>query len=380
MKILVSGGHLTPALAFIDYVQSNHQNDEIVFVGREFSRESDKQVSRERIEVEARRVPFIAFQAEKSSATLASTLLKMPMFVRSIFTAMNIVAKNRPDVFLSFGGYVAVPFAIACWLQQIPVVTHEQTRAVGVSNQFIGKIAKKIAISFPDSKQFFPAHKTVVTGNLLRKQLSKKLIQKPDWLESNSDLPLLYITGGSQGSEVINTTISQMLQRLLKEWQVVHQCGADSDQRSYQTELKQRKQQLTKPQQARYWIREWLTEPELAWIYKNATAVVSRSGANTTQELAFHCVPSVLIPLPFSHFQEQQLNAEALAKTGGAIIIQQKQLTIDTLLAALEQLKSKNNACRRKLKDSKIILDADKKVYTILTEVIPAREKKDPLT
>lgn len=376
MKILVSGGHLTPALAFIDYVQMDHLSDELLFVGREYSRESDKQISRERVEVEARNVPFIAFDAEKSSSSLATTILKMPRLLGSVFRALGIVAKEKPDVFLSFGGYVAVPFAIACWMQQIPVVTHEQTRAVGVSNQFIGRIAKKIAISFPDSKQFFPAHKTVVTGNLLRKQLTKRLLQKPDWLDSNSELPLLYITGGSQGSEVINTTTSQILPRLLKEWQVVHQCGADSDQRSYHTELKRRKQQLTKPQQARYWIREWLTEPELAWIYKHATAVVSRSGANTTQELAFHCVPSILIPLPFSHFQEQQLNAEALAKTGGAIIIQQKQLTVDTLLEALEQLKSKNNACRRKLKDSPIILDADKKVYTILTEVVPAREKK----
>jgi UDP-N-acetylglucosamine--N-acetylmuramyl-(pentapeptide) pyrophosphoryl-undecaprenol N-acetylglucosamine transferase len=351
MRILVSGGHLTPALAFIDYVQQDHQDDEVVFVGREFSRESDKQVSRERVEVEARNVQFIAFSAQKSAQSLATTLLKMPRLAGSVLKAIAIVSKQKPDVFLSFGGYVAVPLAVACWLQQIPVVTHEQTRAVGVSNQFIGRIAKKIAISFPDSKQFFPSHKTVVTGNLLRKQLTKRLLQKPDWLESSSDLPMLYITGGSQGSEVINTTISQMLPRLLKEWQVIHQCGADSNQRSYQTELKRRKQQLTKPQQARYWIREWLTEPELAWIYKHATAVVSRSGANTTQELAFHCVPSVLIPLPFSHFQEQQLNAEALAKTGGAIIIQQKQLTVDTLLEALDQLKSKNNACRRKLKD-----------------------------
>lgn len=380
MRILVSGGHLTPALAFIDYVQMDHPTDEIIFVGREFSRESDKQVSRERVEVEARNVPFIAFSAEKSSQSLATTLLKMPRLAGSVLKAIAIVSKQKPEVFLSFGGYLAVPLAIACWLQQIPVVTHEQTRAVGVSNQFIGKIAKKIAISFPDSKQFFPSYKTVVTGNLLRKQLTKRLLQKPDWLESSSDLPILYITGGSQGSEVINATISQMLPRLLKEWQVVHQCGADSNQRSYQTELKRRKQQLTKPQQARYWIREWLTEPELAWIYKHATAVISRSGANTTQELAFHCVPSVLIPLPFSHFQEQQLNAEALAKTGGSIIIQQKQLTVDTLLEALEQLKSKNNACRRKLKDSPIILDADKKVYTILTEVVPAREKKVSLT
>lgn len=376
MKILITGGHLTPALAFIDYLHSSQKETSVVFAGREFSREKDKQPSREKIEVTARNVPFITFQAPKSAENPVSTMLKLPQFLSALSKAYLILAKQKPDVFLSFGGYLAVPFAVAAWMQQIPVVTHEQTRAAGISNQFIGKFAKKIAISYTDSKKFFPTSKTVVTGNLIRKQLTNKVVERPKWYTSQSELPLLYITGGSQGSEIINTCVSQMLPRLLKDWQIIHQCGAASSNRSYFSELQRRKQALTKPQQARYFIREWIIEPELAWMYKQATAVISRAGANTTQELAYHCVPSVLIPLPFSHHQEQQLNAEALAKVGGALIIQQKSLTVDTLTQALETIKSKNNAFRRKLKDTSVKLDADKKLYNVLLKVMPAQSEK----
>ena len=305
-----------------------------------------------------------------------TSLLRTPQFVSSIFQAYLIVAKQKPDVFLSFGGYMAVPLAIAAWMQQIPVVTHEQTRAVGVSNQFISRFAKKIAISHQDSKKFFPAAKTILTGNLIRKQLTSPSILKPSWMTSNSSLPLLYITGGSQGSEIINTSISQMLPRLLKDWQIIHQCGAASSKRSYFSELQNRRKSLTKPQQSRYVIREWILESELAWIYKNATAVISRAGANTTQELSLNCIPSILIPLPFSHHQEQLLNAEALAKEKCAIVIPQKSLTTESLLTALETLKSKNNSFRKRLQDKPVKLDADKKVYNILVNVLPAQSEK----
>jgi UDP-N-acetylglucosamine--N-acetylmuramyl-(pentapeptide) pyrophosphoryl-undecaprenol N-acetylglucosamine transferase len=249
---------------------------------------------------------------------------------------------------------------------------------VGFSNQFIGKIAKKIAISFPESAEFFPSHKTVLTGNLIRKQLLQKNPKKPEWFTETATLPLLYITGGSQGSEVINTTVSQMLSRILKDWQVIHQCGTASESRSYLSELEQKKSQLTKAQRERFFIREWVSELELAWIYKHATAAISRAGANTTQELTYNRLPAILIPLPFSHYQEQQKNAEALSSTGGAILIPQKHLSPETLLTALETIRTKNQACRRKLAELTVSEDADQKLYTLITEIVPAaREKKD---
>lgn len=378
MKVLISGGHLTPALAFIDYLQNTHPDIEILFVGREFTRESDKQPSREKQEIESRNIKFIPLATGKfSKSTLFSIFNQAGLFITSLFQSSNLLSRYQPDVFVSFGSYVAVPIALSCWVRHIPIITHEQTRTVGRSNKIIGRIAKRVAISFPESASFFPSYKTVLTGNLIRKQLLQKNPPKPSWYTATSSLPLLYITGGSQGSEVINSTVSQALPRILRDWQVIHQCGAASLSRSYLNELEQRKHLLTKTQGSRFFIREWITEQELAWIYKHASACISRAGANTTQELVYSKLPAVLIPLPFSNYQEQQKNAEALAATGGAIVITQKNLNPDALLAALDVLRTKNQACRRKLAELSIPEHADKKLYTLLSEVLPAaREKK----
>lgn len=378
MTVLLSGGHLTPALAFIDYLKTTHPAVQIVFIGREFSRDRDKQPSREREEVELRGVSFYALTAPKLQTAVGLAALKhVTGFISAVLSTLKVIAQKKPDVFVSFGGYLALPIAVACWLQRIPVITHEQTRAVGLSNQIIGKLAKRIAVSHQESVKFFDASKTVITGNLIRKQLLQKNPEKPAWFTGNSELPLLYITGGSQGSEVINSTISQMLPRILRDWQVIHQCGTASTLRSYKVELEQKRHQLSKAHQARYFIQEWITEQELAWIYKNATAVISRAGANTTQELTVHALPAVLIPLPFSRNQEQDLNAEALAATGGAIIIYQKQLTPEKLQEALEVLRSRNNACRKKLRTLELKQNADEALFKVVAEVVPAYREKE---
>lgn len=379
MKMLISGGHLTPALAFIDYLQTNHKDISIIFIGREYSRESDKQLSREREEIGVRNIEFFSLSAAKlADRSPLNILRQVYKFFASLFTTVSIISTHKPDVFVSFGGYLAVPIAVACWLQRVPIITHEQTRSVGIGNQLIGRLAKKIAVSFPESQTFFPASKTIVTGNLIRKQLLKKNPTKPEWFNSDVKLPLLYITGGSQGSEIINMTIVQVLARILRDCTVIHQCGTASETRSYATELEQKKLQLSKAQQSRYYIREWVTEQELAWIYKHAAVAISRAGANTTQELTYNRVPAVLIPLPFSHYQEQQKNAEALSSTGGAIIIPQKHLTPQSLLDAIDKLQAKNQSYRRKLAELEISENADKKLYKLVTEVMfAAREKKE---
>jgi len=370
MKLIISGGHLTPALALMDYAIARYPQTEFVFVGRKYNRESDHQLSQEFQETHQRHVKFIALQAAR--LTWHHPLKLFPqsfIFVFSLFRALSIMANHRPDVMISFGGYLALPLAIAAWLLRIPIVTHEQTRAVGVSNQLIAHLAQKIAISFPSSAIYFPPHKTVLTGNLVRPQLLKNDYPQPSWLKVDEKLPLLYVTGGSQGSEVINMTIKNVLPHLTKEWQVIHQCGADSSKRSYLSELEETKKLLPKTRRARYHIREWVTTEELSWIYHHARLVISRAGANTTYELIYFTIPAVLIPLPFAHHQEQAINAQSLVDSGGAVLLQQKQLSNEVLLDAISHLNRKYKASRQKLAKLAIVRDADKQLWELIQAV-----------
>lgn len=369
MKILIPGGHLTPALAFIDYLRVAHPSEEILFCGRQFSQDRLKQKSQEKAEVSQRNIPFIYYSAPRWDHTslVAKVLYPFSLF-KAVGRAFAILLRHRPSIVLSFGGYLAVPIAVAAYVLRIPVVTHEQTRSLGVATRLIGRMAKKIALTYPETADGLSKKKVVVTGNPLRTGLFATQ-PKPSWLEGEIDKPIVYVTGGNQGSEIINVTVQQALRGLVKEWIVIHQCGNPTQNRKYKYELDQAKRKLSANLQRNYVVREWLSEAELGWIYQHATAVVSRAGANTVQELAAHHLPSVLIPLPFAHGDEQLLNAKFLADKGGALLIPQKDLSLNSLQAALAKIFKYHRSMTSKLKQLVIPTDAPVKLYQVLQAV-----------
>ena len=340
MKLLITGGHLTPALAFIDFLQLKHPEVELIFIGRLYARKQSKQPAHEKEEVEKRHIPFIAFDSGKLiTAHPFFQLFHLALFIITIPKALLLLFQNKPTVVVSFGGYLGVPISLAAWMLRIPIVIHEQTRGIGLANRFIGFFARKIALAHTESLARVVKSKASVVGNPIRHALLITDPTKPNWLPTVIDKPVLYITGGSQGSEILNATITQILDSITKHWVVIHQCGSASQERNYLHELKSAANQLTKRAQLRYSIREWISDNELAWIYRHASLVVSRSGANTVEELIQFALPAILIPLPFAHQDEQKLNAEAMKKIGGAVVIEQKQLSPQLLLQIIDQTK-----------------------------------------
>lgn len=354
MKILISGGHLTPALAFIEYVQKESPETELVFVGRLFTQNNVAQKSQEKLEIGKRKVKFIPFNSGKSSSSsITSFGQQAVLFCKGLIQSWSIFQQEKPTIYLSFGGYLAPPLAIIAKIRGIRIVTHEQTRTLGRATRFVGMLAEKIALSYPLDNLPFSSQKVTVTGNPIRPILLNKKHTQPSWLENISTKPLLYITGGNQGSQVINMTVAQALPQLCKDWWIIHQCGQATSQLHYSKELHKIRGTLTPHAQRRYVVREWISDQDLAWIYAHATAVVSRAGANTVQELHVVAVPSVLIPLPFSHSNEQLENAKILEKIGGAIILEQQHLTPEKLTSTLGALLRKQHLMRTKLEATK---------------------------
>jgi UDP-N-acetylglucosamine--N-acetylmuramyl-(pentapeptide) pyrophosphoryl-undecaprenol N-acetylglucosamine transferase len=370
MTLLLTGGHLTPALALIEHLVQHEPKTQILFAGRTFTRQDSRQLSREQSEVEKHGVTFIPFSTGKlSQGSFIKRSIEAWRFFISLFRAIGIIAAHRPDAVVSFGSYVAVPLTCAAWIWRIPIVSHEQTRTAGFANSVIARFADKIAISHPESAAYFPAKKTVVTGNLIRRSIISQKPPQPTWLPAPQK-PVLYITGGSQGSEIINVTVAQCLPQLLRSWTVIHQCGNPTQQRNYKKELTSVKQSLAPIHRKRYFIREWITDSELSWIYHHAEAVVSRAGANTTEELARLRLPAVLIPLPFSHRDEQTLNAKALSKTGGALLVTQQHLTPEELVTQLQELYENRASMRAALAELTFPENPEAQLFSIITEVL----------
>jgi UDP-N-acetylglucosamine--N-acetylmuramyl-(pentapeptide) pyrophosphoryl-undecaprenol N-acetylglucosamine transferase len=369
MKILVTGGHLTPALSFIDWVNKNQPKDKFIYVGRKYSQDLLKQESVEQYELDKRDIKFIPFKAVK----LGKQFLLKPFggisgFFKSVKAAKKIIKEENISVVVSFGGYLGVPFALAAYLKKVPVITHEQTLTVGVANRIIGFFANKIAVSFKETAKSFRADKVAVTGNLLRRGVFLKQQAQPKWFKKD-DKPLLLVMGGNQGAKVLNELILNNLPDLVKDWTIVHQCGRPNLERDYKKVFEVAKTHLPKNDQDSLYVREWIDDKDLFWLYRNSTAALSRAGANATQELAVAGLPTIFVPLPYAHHDEQYKNAKWLVDQGAAIIIDQSALNKDSLVEALTKLTSMNKEMRKALDSLKIPSNSSEKLYELVKEV-----------
>lgn len=310
MKILITGGHLTPALAIIDELRSR-ENIEIIFVGRKYAVESEKTLSFEFKEIEKRGIKFIPLHAGRLTRFVSfrnlRSLLKIPL---GFIQAFQILQREKPKIILSFGGYLALPVAIGGAILQIPVYTHEQTINPGLANRIIGIFAKKIFIAFEEAKKYFNSKKVVVTGNPVRYSIFK-VRSKP--FEIKSKLPVIYITGGSLGSHSINEHIKKIVAKLLDCYIVIHQTGDTKEYHDFE-DLTDIQNKLPTELKDRYFLRKHFFDEEIGYIFSQSDLVIARAGANTFFELLYLQKPALFIPLPWSAHKEQQKHAQIFQK------------------------------------------------------------------
>lgn len=363
MKILISGGHLSPALCIIE----NLKNEEIFYIGRKYAMEGDKALSLEYQAINKLNIPFYEIsparlQRKFTKYTIPS-LFKLPS---GFFQATKAIRAIKPDVVIGFGGYVSVPVIFAAFLLKIPTVIHEQTLEVGLANKLLFRFATIICISWKTNTKFFPPHKTVVTGLPIKKEITNVVRKKHDGV-------VLYITGGSLGSHTINSLVEQVLPKLLENFTIVHQTGDAKNFNDFER-LSDLKKNLKQDLSKKYTLKKFLHGEEITQILGSADIVVSRAGINTVSELLYLQIPSFLIPIHFSQRNEQLKNAIFLKDAGLASIGDETSLVpeqfLDTLLTMKQNLSSYKIKSRESLLDDK----ASIKIINVLKDV--ARKKK----
>lgn len=359
-KILITGGHLTPALAVIDEFKKYGYND-FLWIGRKKTMRKDVNLSAEFSVIQKDlNIPFkeltngkiIRFWDVGSFFDFLFNIIKIPIgFIQSIF----ILLKDRPVIIISFGGYIAVPVVIAGWFLRIPIVTHEQTVVVGKANRIIAKFSKKIFVSWKESLKYFGKLKCKVTGNPVRKEIFS--IETNNY-KVNEGLKTIYITGGNQGAHIINKTVIQIIETLLAKYNVIHQTGLTSITNDFE-KCDRLEKSLTGKTKGTYIVRGNIFGVEIGEVFGKADLVVSRAGANISTELLVLGKPAILIPIPWSLNNEQLMNAKMLGKTALAEIIEEKDLTPEALQENIE--KSMKNIKNGKSFDGKSLKTAVKK-------------------
>lgn len=352
-KIIIAGTHLTPALELIRQLQIDPKNNwKIFYIGR-FSNSNDpKELSIESKVIPALGIDFYPLPCGKFDRRyLPNSILGLPKTIAGLSQAYKLIKQIKPDIIVSFGGYVSVPVIISGWLQKINSITHEQTLTNSLTTKINSHFVKKIALSFNNPLQVdqLPKDKIVITGNLLRFQLFEKpRLTNPKFKFPDPNLPLIFVTAGNQGSHSINQIIKQILPKLVN-FNIIHQTGKN-DYFSFKYFTKK---------YPNYIASDYYSTPDYSWIIQYSNVFVSRAGANTCQEIVAFGKKSILIPLPKSQQNEQNLNALWVKKIlpKYTIILNQDKLDQNSLLQSIDSLiKEKNTTTSKTYKPNLSLL------------------------
>lgn len=241
-----------------------------------------------------------------------------------------------PDVIFSTGGYAAFPTLLAAKLFRIPVVILNTDASPGRVNKWAAKFAHKIAVGFAEGAKFFPADKVAHTGNPIRKAaLVPARDGAHDFFKLDPGIPVVLVTGGSQGSQALNEALLAALPQLLEKYQVIHQTGAaniDDVTGRFKVVLGD------SPNAARYRAFGYLNELQTRMAAGAANLIVSRAGAGNIFEAASWGTPTILVPIPEPTSHDQTKNAYAFARAGGAVVIEQNNLTPGVLISEINRI------------------------------------------
>lgn len=308
-----TGGHVYPALAVAYALRQ--QGATVAWLGTPSGLES-------RLVPQAE-IPFYTIWVQGLRGNGIKRLIKAPwIIIRSVYQAKRWIKQINPDVYIGFGGFASGPGALAAKLSAVPVILHEQNAAMGLTNRLIGLWAKRVLLAFP-----IPERGGHVVGNPIRKEISAIL---PPGQRIRREKPYrILVVGGSLGAQAINAVVPQALSPLLEDIRLTHQTGKTT----YQATLTAY-QQLGIAEQVT--LVPYIENMDKA--YAEADLLIARAGALTVSEVASVGLPAIFIPLPQAVDNHQYLNARFLADAQAARIIEQKDLTANSLRQVVSEL------------------------------------------
>ncbi len=308
-----TGGHVFPALAVAEELRA--RGAEVVWMGT-------------RRGLEAQVVPptgipmeWISVSGLRGKGVLAWVVAPWRL-LRAAGQALGVILRRRPMVVLGMGGFVTGPGGFVTWLLRLPLVIHEQNAVAGLTNRLLAPLAMRVMEAFPATF----ARKAIHTGNPVRALIAELPPPELRFAERQGALRLL-VLGGSLGARALNETLPAALAGLATRPDVWHQAGAkliDEARAAYQS--------------AGVDARVEPFIADMAEAYAWADLVVCRAGALTIAELAAAGVGAILVPYPHAVDDHQTRNAAYLVEAGAAQLIQQRDLSVERMRAALAAL------------------------------------------
>jgi UDP-N-acetylglucosamine--N-acetylmuramyl-(pentapeptide) pyrophosphoryl-undecaprenol N-acetylglucosamine transferase len=320
-----TGGHLFPGIAVAGVFASRNPQSRILFVG------AGRPLEKDALARAGFPQRIIAIEGIKGRGRWARmrAILKIPA---AVWHAAGILREARAELVVGLGGYSAGPVALAAWFKGLPVVLCEQNSLPGITNRMLIPLAKRIYVSFDDTRGTAGLSKKRFTGNPVRRQI----LDVRNAPAKDRDRFTVLVVGGSQGAHAINMAFLEALPHLRQRetLRIVHQTG-ETD----------RDQVAAAYQAAGIDAEVKAFFHDMAPCYRAADLVVCRAGATTVAELTAMGKAALFVPFPFATDNHQELNARILVDQGAAMMVLEHDLSgadlarqLDALAAAPEVL------------------------------------------
>lgn len=336
-RIVLTGGgtagHVTPNIALLPELKK--RGYEVYYIGSVNGMEKKL--------IEDCNIPYYGISSGKLRRYFDLKNFTDPFkVIKGYFDAHKILKELKPDVVFSKGGFVTVPVVLAANRRKIPAIIHESDMTPGLANRICIPKATKVCANFSETVDQLPKDKAVLTGTPIRAELFKGSKEKGiAFTGLTNGKPILMIIGGSLGAVAVNNAVRAILPTLLKDFQVIHLCGRGK----LDTSLEGTKG---------YVQYEYINE-ELADLFAASDLLISRAGANAICEILALRKPNILIPLSAAQSRgDQILNANSFKKQGYSYVLEEENITNESLLSAINEVYGNRNTYVKAMSESKL--------------------------
>ncbi len=375
MRVLVSGGgtggHINPALAIADKIKSMDKSAVIEYVGTPAGMENNL-VPKAGYKIH--HVKVRGFKRSLSPANFDAAIKA----VTSVFVAKKIIKKFKPDVVIGTGGYVSWPVLKAASKLGIPTCIHEQNAYPGVTTRMLSKYVDKVMISFDESRPYFDCdkEKLVLVGNpVSQKMLDANKEKAREKLGISPEQKVILSAGGSLGAKPINDNAFELIKNYSLKENTVHfhatgKAGWEEESARYVNELVFEKVDDETLKRGNVTVCKYVYN--MHELLAACDVEICRAGAMTLSELAVLGKAAVIIPSPYVTNNHQYENAKVLCDKGAAVMIQEKDLNGEKLVAAVKELLENDE--KRSLTENNVrgfaVTDSLDRIYSIVKEIV----------
>jgi UDP-N-acetylglucosamine--N-acetylmuramyl-(pentapeptide) pyrophosphoryl-undecaprenol N-acetylglucosamine transferase len=318
---------VSPLLAVAEALRETDLETGFLFIGGRRGLEAEL-VSGSGIPFHATAMPSL--RDPDSRLSLVTRAALMP--IASVDALIQIL-RFHPDVCCTTGGLASLPAVLAARVARVPVYIWEGNAIPGRVNRLLATWSQRIGATFEGSLRMLPPGRTALAGNPIRRSLLKWTRESGRaQLGIPAQEPVVFVTGGSQGSAAINHAVLGALSRVLKRAIVIHHTGT-----AHLAQIMAKRDTLPTDLRARYQVHGYLRE-EMGAALAAADLVIGRASSSSIAEPLAFGVPLILVPFAAAAEAHQMANAQDIAERGAAIIIRESQLDADRLVAQLTGL------------------------------------------